>query len=422
MPSEHPRPGWITRRSVLAPAKVNLHLDILGRRPDGYHELLTLMAPLDWGDVLTLHRPAPRAEGTLPERRHPPRTASGGPDRRPAVRLTCSDPTLPVDGRNLVLKAAARLGLRIVEPGGSAAVPASDHPAGTVDITPDPAPDQIWLHLEKHLPHGAGLGGGSSDAAAAMRLLDEELELGLTEGDLRAAAADIGSDVAFFLAGGAAVCRGRGELVEPLPATGPGALPRLTMLLAVPAFGLSTPAVYREYAAGRARCADAATSVMSVDGTTRAAEGDSPEGRLAAAMTCLAPGIRWEGKADARRTVGLRPVGAIPSVWPEGAAAMDGTGKRPSEDFDAGLQGALVNGLEAPAFTLEPRVRGVRDALLAAGCSAALMTGSGSAVFGLCRDDDHARSVLMRWRPHCGESLRVVHTWDGRPPVNQPVG
>lgn len=150
-----------------APAKLNLGLHVLRRRPDGFHDIETVFLPLGWSDRLD----AAPAE---------------------AVALTTTDPALPTDGRNLVVRAAGAL----------RAWAGADHGAA--------------LHLDKRVPYGAGLGGGSSDAAAALRLLAGVWGLDVPEADLHALALGLGSDVPFFLHDGAMLASGRGERLTPL--------------------------------------------------------------------------------------------------------------------------------------------------------------------------------------------------------------
>lgn len=155
-----------------APAKLNLFLEITGKRANGYHDLETLMLAVDWYDTIEIT----------------PNGASG----KQSIRLTCNDATLPTDGRNLVYRAAELL-----------------KPDGGVDI-----------RLTKRIPHEAGLGGGSSDAAATLTAINEAIALGRSQRELAAIAAQLGSDVPFFLAGSAAWCTGRGDVVEPVPVGG----------------------------------------------------------------------------------------------------------------------------------------------------------------------------------------------------------
>ena len=178
-----------------AHAKLNLSLAITGRRADGFHELVSLVAPLDLADTLTLDVGRP-------------------------LGLTCDDPSLPLDGTNLVLKAAAAY--------------ARHRPSGPTG----------HFHLTKKVPHGAGLGGGSADAAAALRLLDRASGDPLGADALEALAAEIGSDCPFFVRGRAAIMRGRGERLEILPAAARAALAGRPVVLVKPSFGIPTPEAY----------------------------------------------------------------------------------------------------------------------------------------------------------------------------------
>jgi 4-diphosphocytidyl-2-C-methyl-D-erythritol kinase len=178
-----------------AQAKLNLSLAITGRRPDGFHELVSLVAPVALADTLTLDVGRP-------------------------LGLTCDDPALPVDGTNLVLKAAVAYARR------------------------RPAAPTGHFHLTKRVPHGAGLGGGSADAAAALRLLDRASGDPLGPEVLESLAAEVGSDCPFFVRGQAAVMRGRGERLELLPAAARAALAGRKVVLAKPPFGIPTPEAY----------------------------------------------------------------------------------------------------------------------------------------------------------------------------------
>jgi 4-diphosphocytidyl-2-C-methyl-D-erythritol kinase len=185
--------------SLFAPAKINLYLAVTGRRPDGYHELISLVAPVDWGDTLTLDpRPAATADS-----------------------LECTDPAVPADASNLVLQAAAAFRRR-----GNAGAP------------------PIHFHLRKEIPAGAGLGGGSSDAAAALRGLNQLAPRPLAPDDLRACAAETGSDVPLFLENAPVIMRGRGEEVAALPAAARAVLRGRELLVFKPPFGISTAWAY----------------------------------------------------------------------------------------------------------------------------------------------------------------------------------
>lgn len=181
--------------SLFSPIKVNLYLRIVRKRPDGYHDLETVMAPLDFGDTLTFA------------------TAERG------ITMSCDNPALPTDDTNLVVRAAKRLAERF-------AVKRGAH-----------------IALTKRAPLAAGVGGGSSNAAFTLLGLNELWQLGATATQLGEIAASLGSDINFFMAGGAALCHGRGEQVKKI-------LFRLKafVLLVNPGFGISTKWAYESWA------------------------------------------------------------------------------------------------------------------------------------------------------------------------------
>ena len=179
-----------------APAKVNLSFQIKERRADGFHEIETLMTPISLADRLTIER--------------------AGDDGQ--IEFSCDDPSLPVGDDNLVVRAAKffreRTGIRT----------------------------GVTIALEKKIPHGAGLGGGSSDAASALLGLNELFDARLPQDELLELAAGLGSDVPFFLARSAAICRGRGELVTPISLDA-----KFHLLLLKPEFGVPTPWAYGKW-------------------------------------------------------------------------------------------------------------------------------------------------------------------------------
>ena len=181
---------------LFAPAKINLSFKILRRREDGFHEIETLMAPISLGDELTIE----------------PNDSGAG------LSFSSDDPTLPAGEENLVVRAARRF---------------------FAEIREEP---RVRITLRKKIPHGAGLGGGSSDAASTLLGLNELYDGRLASPRLTSLAAEIGSDAPFFLARGAARCRGRGEIVEPV-----GSLPELSLLLLKPDFGVPTPWAYQQW-------------------------------------------------------------------------------------------------------------------------------------------------------------------------------
>jgi 4-diphosphocytidyl-2-C-methyl-D-erythritol kinase len=178
---------------IHTPAKVNLFLEVLARRADGYHDLATLMVPVGLYDTLEF------------------REAPAG-----SLELWCDAPSLSTGPDNLVTRAAVLL---------------RQHGGRSVGAS---------IRLWKRIPMQAGLAGGSSDAAATLIGLNALWRLGLGRGELAVLGAALGSDVPFFLAGSAAWCTGRGEQVERIPLARP-----LDFVLASPAVGLSTADVFR---------------------------------------------------------------------------------------------------------------------------------------------------------------------------------
>lgn len=178
----------VTRRS---PAKINWNLRVLGRRPDGYHEIESLVSPVGLFDDLTF---CSRSE--------------------PGIELSCETPGVPVDDRNLIVKAAQALTV------------------GNTGLG-------VVCRLQKRIPMGGGLGGGSSNAAAALTGLNELWQLNLPGVELSSLAARIGSDVPFFLLGGSGILRGRGERLEAVEVDFGGYL-----VLLMPGYPVSTAAVY----------------------------------------------------------------------------------------------------------------------------------------------------------------------------------
>ncbi len=178
------------RLSIKSPAKVNLFLEIIKRRTDGFHDIQSVFQTIPLYDILEF---TPSAEFSL-----------------------CTDtPDIPTDDSNLIIKAAKLLSLKAgVKKGGT-------------------------FHLQKHIPACGGLGGGSSNAAATLKLLNQHWELGLSHKELAAIGAEIGSDVPFFIYGGTCLCEGRGEIITPLPEA-----PALPLGVISPPWGVSTPQAF----------------------------------------------------------------------------------------------------------------------------------------------------------------------------------
>lgn len=178
--------------TVHAPAKLNLALDVTGRREDGYHTLRTVMQTIDWCDTVTVDLTADDA-----------------------IHLSC-DGGIPADERNIAYRAAAlfreRTGLR----------------------------EGCTVTVRKHIPAEAGMAGGSTDGAAVLKALNELTGSPLSQAELLALAAEIGADVPFCVLGGTALATGMGTELTPLPP-----LPDCTFVVVKPEGGVSTPEAYR---------------------------------------------------------------------------------------------------------------------------------------------------------------------------------
>jgi len=258
---------------LFAPAKINLGLRITGERPDGYHNLLSLFVPLSVGDELSYETPAGGWEGS------------------------CDHRDVPMGPGSLVEKAfrfaAAALGY-----GGG-----------------------LKVHLEKKIPMGAGLGGGSSDAAAVMRIVERMTGRGMPKDLYSEIAFKIGADVPFFLKDGPKWVEGIGEKVTPI-----SSLPPLSVLLANPGVSIATSWVYSSF----------------------------------------------------RQNLKLEEL-----TGPKGAASLP----HAFSSFEDLLQ-YVTNDLESVVLPHYPVVAEIKERLGALGADAALMSGSGSTVFGLYSDSE----------------------------------
>lgn len=285
------------RLEARAPAKINLTLEVLGRRPDGYHEIASVMHAVRLSDYLILELPDV-----------PALSATQG-----TLALTGEAAEIPTDSRNLIWRA---VGLFV------AAVPALS--------VERHAP---WgAYVQKAIPAQAGLGGGSSDAAATLRLLGEwASRMRLPAPDIRALAPQLGADVAFFLNGACALARGKGEQLEALPA-----LPPFWWVIAKPhAVGVSTAWAYAQ---------------LKRDAVVQQPHAPHTE-RLLAALANQA--IRA----------------------PEDLAPL------------------LHNDFDAPILEAVPALAAVRQQMLDAGAMRVILCGSGAAQAGLCASRSDAQRI-----------------------------
>jgi 4-diphosphocytidyl-2-C-methyl-D-erythritol kinase len=296
-----------------APAKLNLGLFVGAPADDGLHPLATWMCTVGLFDMLSIER--------LPDGLAPP--ADGLPRLAPVTWEPGSAPDasdVPNDQRNLVSRAATAL----------------------LTETARTAPG-LQVNLTKSIPSGAGLGGGSSDAATTLLALHDLLRLQLDRGQLRRIAGKIGADVAFFLDAPSAICTGRGERVEPVPSPKPG----WALLIMPRDIALPTPAVYR----------------------------------------------RFDERNVFRSTISLQTAASEWRGW---------VGLRAKE-----LMGRLVNDLEAAAFDLSPVLGGMRDGMERALRRPVRMSGSGSALFTLYDDQTEAAEAGKTAADSVGSRVRT---------------
>ncbi|MDX2227382.1 MAG: 4-(cytidine 5'-diphospho)-2-C-methyl-D-erythritol kinase [Verrucomicrobiae bacterium] len=286
----------MTSPRFFSPAKINLYLWIIGRRADGFHELETLMLPLAMGDSITCT-----------------------PEDGSAIRISCNKPGVPTDETNLVHKAVCILRREF----------------------PELEKRGLHIDIEKTTPMGGGMGGGSSNGATVLKALNEMWGLGLSTEKLEVLCARLGSDCAFFIRNTAALCRGRGEIIEPVEIA-----TKLDLVIINPGFGISTKWSYES---------------LPQYGYPKA----PPVQNLIACLN--------HGRLDS-------------------------------------LQGHLYNTLERPAFDKHLILPVMRQHLVEAGCVAAMMSGSGSTLFGVAPSGAAAQNAASALRARYGEELLVITT------------
>ena len=282
---------------IRAPAKVNLFLRVVGRRRDGYHLLDTLIVPVSLYDVIEIRR--------VPAKPQQP--------ANPRIRITCDDPIVPLGEENLVYRAAQLLLEQL------------DRRMG------------IDIHIQKRIPIGAGLGGGSTDAAATLLGLNRLFNLKLSAARLERLALRLGADVPFFIRAHPARANGIGEVLHPIRG-----LVHFWLVILYPGFPVATASVYRKLPKK----------------LTKPTSGNSIRNSL-------------------RR-------------------------------FDR-LPDLLVNDLESVTLESYPKIRSLKEKLLREGAAGGLMTGSGSAVFGVFGSKGLAQRAFDRLRNEEGVQAYLVH-------------
>ena len=304
------KPGSARVITLRAPAKINLGLRVLGRRSDGYHDIVSLMVPVGLFDVVRVE------------------SAPSG------IELICPDSDLPTDQGNLVHR-AAHLFLR--ECGSDAGV---------------------RLELHKRIPVGAGLGGGSSDAAATLKGVNELLGSRLGNHTLHRLAVRLGADVPFFLLGAPALAEGIGDRLTPV-----AAVPEVWTMLVYPGFQVSTRWAYEHLT-----------------------------------LTTMAN----RSNLDTRGAIAVREVTAYRQRL---------LGRQCSTLED--LLPLLVNDFEPLVFSHYPQLAEIRQALLAAGARAAPMTGSGPTLVGLFASEGKAKAAQEQVSGRLGITSLLAPTVGG---------
>ncbi len=272
---------------IEAPAKINLVLEVLGRRTDGYHQIKTIFQAINLCDELTLC------------------------ERREGIRIECEDPGVPRGEENLAYQAALLL---LRETGINKG---------------------IEIGIRKNIPVGAGLGGGSSDAASVLAGLNKLWSLGLSREKLLDLGRRVGADVPFFILGGTARGEERGDVLTPLPSF------PFWIVLAVSSISVSTRSVYRSFPDGDGNCSRQLTR----------------------------EGFYTKMMEEAIREKSLEKVGA-----------------------------SLYNSLEETVKKEHPFVEELKSKFEAAGAIGAMMSGSGATVFGIAADRESAYSIAQKMR------------------------
>jgi 4-diphosphocytidyl-2-C-methyl-D-erythritol kinase len=280
---------------IRAPAKINVGLRVLGKRIDGYHLIDTIMVPVSLYDEI-----------------HITKVAQKGGDARNPLRVTCDNPEVPSGAGNLAYRAAELIlkGMNIDQP--------------------------VKIHIEKKIPIGAGLGGGSSNAAATLIGLNRLFRLHHSPQHLKKLGLSLGADVPFFIEARPARARGIGERLTPIKY-----LPRNWAVIVYPGFPVATGLVYR-------------------------------------------------------------------NLQPKLTKHMSNTSIISSLEKQFGQRRLLVNDLEAVTLARYPRINCLKQKLIDAGAAGALMSGSGSAVFGLFDSRGNAARALSRLQKEDGVQTFLV--------------
>jgi 4-diphosphocytidyl-2-C-methyl-D-erythritol kinase len=345
------------------PAKLNLYLEVLAKRDDGFHELLTLMTKVSLFDTLVF-TPQSRATGLSANANFSVNTQTTGnfptQESTNLISLSCRDVSsgirqnlqsgqevhhVPTGQDNLAVRAAELL---LERTGNQPSRGCSNRANDTTS-----AQSQYGIHIDlyKRIPAAAGLAGGSSDAAGVLFALNRIWDLNLSRDRLQEIASELGSDVSFFLSQTpAAICRGRGEMIEPL-----GLSHHLYFVVAKPHSGLSTPLVFKNLTPN-----------------------DFPHHQKSSESTGINDLIQALASGDV---------------------------------FSAGCR--MKNTLQSPAEALNPDINRLRAIFSRLSVVGHMMSGSGTSYFGLCLNKKHAQQVASQLKAIGEDSIFVVETPPG---------
>jgi 4-diphosphocytidyl-2-C-methyl-D-erythritol kinase len=332
-------------------AKINLGLCIGAKRPDGFHDLRTVYQTIGLHDVIRLQ--VVRGSG---------------------IEIRCADPRVPTDESNTCYRTIER-GMNALR-----------------------AKGRVILEIEKRLPVQGGLGGASSNAAAALIALEWALRKQIPGSDRLRIAAEVGSDLPLFLIGGTVLGVGRGEDVYPVPD-----LPATACVIATPEIGVSTPKAFADWDAwvSQEREPAALRSAWTAGGgrphVSRGSRGGAAHGSSSEKLTAGDPSDR------------MLELGRVVSSWLSGATPKKNSGRRLTGVPAAGrgraetllldlVRTGIENDFEQVVFPQYPELRDVKRVLEKAGAFSASLSGSGSALYGLFRANAEAEKASARLR------------------------
>jgi 4-diphosphocytidyl-2-C-methyl-D-erythritol kinase len=319
--------------SIPAFAKVNLGLRIGPRRADGFHELQTIYQTLALHDVVQV-----------------------GFEPGEGIEIRCKDARVPCDGSNTCYKIAERV------------------------LGRAKASSKVVIEIEKHLPVQGGLGAASSNGVATMLALERMLPVELSLGDKLRVAAEVGSDLPLFLLGGTVLGLGRGEEVYPFPD-----LPRMHVVVVIPAIGVSTPKAFAQWDELAAR--DGALTASGAAGRIKKLS----HGRYRHGLYKFLNSSFPQALADAGLASGVPAFG----------------GDRAETPLLDLVRTGIENDFERVVFPEYPELREVKELLLREGARFASLSGSGSTLYGLFASEPEARVAAERMT---GIGQRVIAT------------